>query len=128
MAANDGLDGTRALASMLRRQPRLAERGLAYGLRAEAEAIMGVAKRDRVPVDTGALRASGFVEAPITIGSEVVVVLGFGGAAVPYALIQHEETSYRHTVGESHYLSKPVEEARAGFERRLAAHVSRFLG
>ena len=127
MPAASGLVGARELAALLRRQPRLAERGLAFGLRAEGESIMGVSKRERVPVDTGALRASGYVEAPITVGSDVIVVLGFGGSAEPYALVQHEEESYRHTVGEHHYLSKPVNEAAAGFERRLAAHVARFV-
>jgi len=63
-----------------------------------------------VPVDTGALRASGMVEQI----EPLVVELGFGSAAVPYALEQHENMAYHHTVGEPRYLVRGLERWQPG--------------
>lgn len=60
-----------------------------------------------VPVDTGVLRSSGQVEGPTGIKGDVI--LSFGGAAAPYALVQHENTQFAHKVGEARYLVRGVE-------------------
>lgn len=49
-----------------------------------------------VPVDTGTLRASGHVDAPKVDGLSVEVVVGYGGASAPYALIVHENLEAFH--------------------------------
>lgn len=83
------------------------------GLRVIGEEIMTDVKASRpgagVPVDEGALRASGRVTGPEVRGSRAVVTLAFGGSAAPYALRQHEELQYRHTVGEARYLVRGAE-------------------
>lgn len=85
---------------------------LPSGLRFIGEEIMLDVKASRpgsgVPVDRGPLRASGRVDGP-TSGR---VTLSFGGASAKYALIQHENTKYRHRVGESRYLVRGVERWR----------------
>lgn len=58
-----------------------------------------------VPVDEGTLRGSGTVEGP----AQGRVVLAFGGAAAPYALVQHERTDFHHDIGEARYLVRGLE-------------------
>lgn len=80
------------------------------GLRVIGEEIMTDVKASRpgagVPKDTGNLAASGRVTGPDRRGA---VRLSFGGAAAPYALRQHEELTYRHTLGEARYLVRGLE-------------------
>lgn len=57
-----------------------------------------------VPVDTGALRATGRMEA-----NERRARISFGGAAAKYALRQHETLYYRHKIGEARYLIRGLE-------------------
>lgn len=102
-----------------------AVRDLARGLKVEGELIMTRSKRE-VPVDTGTLRASGHVKEPHIRGTRAEVVLGYGGAASAYALVQHERLDYFHTVGGPKYLERPVNEAARGFGRRVAKHLDLF--
>lgn len=74
-----------------------------------------------VPVDSGALRSTGKVDGPLGSKAEPEVVLGFGDAAVKYALIQHERTDYHHPVGESRYLVRGLERWRPGGSAAVAA-------
>jgi len=55
----------------------------------EANNIMAISKR-RVPVDTGTLKSSGYVTKPQKVGAQILVELGYGGAASKYALYVHE--------------------------------------
>ena len=52
---------------------------------------------------SGTLKNSGRVDRPEKRGAEVTVKLKYGGAAIPYALIQHERTDYHHTRGQAKY-------------------------
>lgn len=100
----------------------------AQALRVEAELIMTDSKQHYVPVDLGTLRSSGHV-LPVHIerGQEVSVELVYGGAAAPYALIQHEVEEFNHVVGEWKYLEKPLRKAVAGMQQRLAERVARLM-
>ncbi len=53
-----------------------------------------------VPVDTGALKGSGFVELPKVRGGEILVTVGYGGPAAPYAWDVHENLDMKHDAGE----------------------------
>ena len=78
----------------------------ASGLRQTAEEMMTESKR-LVPVDTGTLKGSGYVE-PVDM-ADLSVRLGFGGPAEPYALVQHEDLSLRHPGGgQAKFLEIPV--------------------
>lgn len=94
----------------------------------EAEAIMTESKR-LVPVDTGALRASGHVADPTAQGQTVQVQMGYGGSAAPYAVLVHEMTQNKHrTPTQAKYLETPFREAIAGMAGRIAARIARRLG
>lgn len=97
---------------------------LASALFQEAEIIMTAAKQDFVPVDTGALRASGFVEPPLLTPTGASITLGFGGPAAPYAVIVHEDLTKRHPVGQAKYLELPVKARLAGMPAVLAMRVT----
>lgn len=94
----------------------------------QAEAIMSESKSRFVPVDTGVLRASGVVGAPQVGSDGIEVKMGYGGAAEDYAVIQHENLSYRHSVGGPKYLERPLLEAASGMAERLAKAIRGGLG
>ena len=118
------LTGKRELSAKMRAAVANAPNLLGRGLREEGETIMTRSKR-LVPVDLGTLRASGFVDGPDLSGNTATVILGYGGAAQAYALIQHERTDYRHTSGQAKFLEQPVNEAANGFSARLARRIGR---
>lgn len=61
-----------------------------------------------VPVDEGTLRSTGRVTGPVANR----VRLSFGGAAAPYAVIQHEDLELSHRVGEPRYLVRGLQRFR----------------
>ncbi len=91
----------------------------------EGQKIMTKSKRTFVPVKSGTLKSSGFVEKPERSRHGVTVTLGYGGAAKSYALIVHEDR--RGVVpraggqGGPKYLERPVRAA----ERDVRAAVKR---
>ena len=74
----------------------------------EASEILTISQRDYVPVDTGALRASGFIEDPQLRPGGASFAIGFRGSAAPYAVIVHEDLTKRHPVGQAKYLEIPL--------------------
>ena len=83
------------------------------------EVIMTDAKL-RTPVDTGTLRASGFVALVDKGAMPKKVELSFGGAAGAYAIYVHERLDVYHPVGEAKFLENAVNEwASAGGWVRL---------
>jgi hypothetical protein len=102
---------------------------LAAALYQEAEAVMARSKQEFVPVDTGTLRASGYVEPPALTDGGILVTLGYGGAAAAYALKQHEDLALHHpNGGQAKYLETPLNEAATGMADRVAAAAGRQLG
>lgn len=85
----------------------------------EAEQVMAMSKRDYVPVDTGALRASGFVDTPVQTAMGGSVTLGYGGPSAPYAVIVHEDLTKRHPVGQAKYLEVPLRARIQGMQAVL---------
>ena len=94
---------------------------LAEAVYAEANAIMATSLRI-TPIDTGALRSSGHVGIPKIEGRGVLVEMGFGGAAAPYALIVHERLGVFHQPPtQAKYLEQPFLAAAQGMAERLGA-------
>lgn len=119
-----GLDRLeRNLANLNGEAPKI----LARALMAEGEMIMLDSKANWVPVDTGALRSTGHVQEPVINGTKVSVTLGYGGPAVPYAVVQHERLDYNHTVGRAKYLEGPTLQSASNMDQRLADRVKRDL-
>ena len=89
--------------------------------------IAGPARDTYCPVSTGALRSSILVQLPEILGTRIVVTIGAGGVAAPYALAVHENPRAGKTggfspsgkpyyynwsrVGEWKYLERPALEA-----------------
>lgn len=120
------IDGIPELRRALERAKDRAPVALASALLIEAEGAMRES-RELVPVDTGALRASGTVLAPRITPTGAEVEFGYGGVASDYAVIQHERSDLAHTVGQSHFLSVPVLQRASGMGSRMARTVRKFL-
>lgn len=110
-----------------------AEASLGRQLYQEGEGIMAQSK-PLVPVDTSALRSSGYVAQPVRVGDVIRVELGYGGPAAKinpktgesvdaYALIVHENLEAHHKVGIAKYLELPFLQAQRGMSARVAAGV-----
>jgi hypothetical protein len=115
-------------------QIKQAERELLPAYRAEllqiGEEIMTQAKA-LTPVDTGVLRASGFVELTKNReesgsgrfaaggGRDASVTVGFGGPAQEYAEAVHDDLSASHTVGQAKFLEQPVLRAEPTIQPRI---------
>lgn len=82
---------------------------IAAALNEQHESIMTLAK-ERTPVDTGALRASGHVVPPRIIARSIQSIGAFGGTAAPYAIIVHENLTAFHRVGRSKYYQSAVQD------------------
>lgn len=75
-------------------------KGLAMdGLEELARAVILTDAKENCPVKDGTLRNSHTTER-----KESSVVIGAGGAAAPYGLIQHERVDFQHTSGEAKWL------------------------
>lgn len=88
----------------------------------EAEVEMTESKR-RVPVDTGTLRASGHVQQSEMAADGVSVTMGYGGPAVDYALIVHEDLEAHHAVGEAKFLENVLRESAPFLLERIAKRI-----
>jgi len=106
-------------------------------LKQEAEIIMTQSKRE-VPVDTGALKNSGFVSEPTQSGQNISIKLGYGGTSTKvnpktgevttvYAIYVHENTAWHHRVGKAKFLEDPIMRAREKLMNRIAYRVKRLL-
>ena len=94
---------------------------------AEAQNILSDS-REIVPFLRGVLSSSGRVHEPVMYSDSVLVEVSYGGAAAPYAEVQHENMEFAHAPGrEALYLYTPVEEARKDFGGRLKSRIERLL-
>lgn len=91
---------------------------LGHALYKIAEMIMTDSKVNYVPVVSGALRRSGKVESEVITANKVTVRLGYGDAAVTYARQVHERPDYMGQ-GKNKYLSKPLNAAVPGMQRKI---------
>ena len=84
--------------------------------------IMERSKNRYVPILTGALKRSGKVKG--NPGRYPVVYLSYGSAAVPYALLQHENLNFHHPGGRSaKYLERAVDDFGPTIKKRLETAV-----
>ncbi len=113
------LVGAQAFQAKLRNAAVAGPTAVLATLYQEAEVVMTAAKTDFVPVETGALRASGFVEPPVANAFGGSVTLGFGGPSAPYAVIVHEDLTKRHPVGQAKYLELPLRARIQGMQAVL---------
>ena len=105
---------------MARKRVPVAAGAAAYAIGNE---VMTVSK-GQTPVDTGAMRGSGYVTEPDVTGAKVTVEAGYGGPSDHYVVEQHENLSIQHRNGGAKFLEKAFdsESARAP---AVAAQVAR---
>ena len=97
-------------------------------LYAEAQMVLAESKR-QVPFRFGALSGSGMVHQPYSVGSKVAVEISYGGAAVDYAMVQHENTDFKHAEGrKAKYLEDPIADAHGRLASNIASRVRIMLG
>ena len=104
-------------------------------LYAEAQDILTESRKE-VPFRRGVLSASGRVHEPFIAGKKAMVEITYGGAAggnfegenVGYAIIQHENTMFRHAEGrKAYYLRDPLERAKGEFSERFGRRLKMLL-
>ncbi len=116
--------GTERLTQRLMRYRDRGPKAMAAALFQIGEQIMGDAK-ELVPVDTGALRASGVVWTPTVTPERMEVGLSFGGPAAPYALVQHEDLTFFHDDGQAKFLEVPFRAHVSGLGDAIAKAVQK---
>jgi len=117
-------EGAAEFQQWLKETPGIVVKDVKAGLYVEGENIMGVSKQ-RTPVDTGDLKATGHVKLPIEKDGGVLVELAYG---TDYAIYVHEILSNSHPVGQAKYLESAVKEAAPGFGGRLMKRIQGRLG
>lgn len=89
------------------RVTRAVGRGIARGLTRGAQRL-GALAMPLTPLDRGPLRSSQTVKPATENTNEAAVIYD-----TPYAVRQHEEMDYAHSVGQAKYLEQPLREHRA---------------
>ncbi len=116
-------------------QKALAASGPA-GVKAAARALRNEAQeafansQDEVPVDTGALKASGRIRPEVGVferGNEVYVELTYGGSATEYSIYVHENLEAYHPHGKAKYLEDPLVRQVNGIAGRIADKIERSM-
>jgi len=96
-------------------------------LYAEAQIVLAESKR-QVPYRFGALSGSGMVHQPYSVGSKVAVEISYGGTAVDYAMVQHENLMFKHAEGrKAKYLEDPITDAQGRLAKNIASRVAIML-
>ncbi len=119
---NFSIAGVKALVANLTGIAAATPKNIAAALYREAQIEMTESKK-RVPVDTGALRASGVVQKPVFDGKNISVTLGYGGPSVDYAFKVHEDLQAFHKVGQAKYLESVILESAPHLAERIAKRI-----
>ena len=119
------IEGAQGIIKAFRVLSRRYRAAFGSALYMQAQVIMAQSKR-LVPVDTGRLRATGYVGPPESRGLfKMVVQLGYG---TEYALPVHENEDARHTPGlTAKFLEKPANDAAPKAARRIAIWTKQFM-
>jgi hypothetical protein len=117
------LEGADKLASMLSSVGPEAPKVVSTVLLEEANVIFN-RSQVLVPVDTGALRGSGGVSAPIPVPGGVGVDIFYGGPAASYALFVHEiQHFYHNPPTQAKYHEQPFMERLPDIQKNMAARI-----
>ena len=98
----------------------------AEALRHEGQEVLA-RSIDEVPVDTGALKASGRLlpqqGGVIQTGNTMEVQIAFGSTAADYAVYVHENLEAHHPHGKAKYVEGPMLRQVVGISQRIADKV-----
>ena len=117
------IDGAEQLRHVLEVSGKDAGRVVGQVITEEANMIFAKAMI-LTPIDTGALRGSGGVSAPMNSPQGIAVDIFFGGPAAPYALYVHEIMYYKHNAPtQAKYLEQPFMERLPDIQRNMAQRI-----
>lgn len=117
------IEGAQELRNMLEVSGKDAGRVVAQVINEEANTIFGKALV-LTPVDTGALRGSGGVSAPMNTPEGIAVDIFFGGPAASYAMYVHEIIgNYHNPPTQAKYLEQPFMERLPEIQANLARRI-----
>ena len=117
------IEGAQELRNMLEVSGKDAGRVVGQVITEEANTIFGKALV-LTPVDTGALRGSGGVSAPMQTQTGIGVDIFFGGPAAPYALYVHEIIgNYHNAPTQAKYLEQPFMERLPEIQANMARRI-----
>lgn len=117
------LEGAQELRNMLEVSGKDAGKIVGQVIQEEANMIFAKAMV-LTPIDTGALRGSGGVSAPMNMPSGIGVDIFFGGPAAPYALYVHEIMYYQHNAPtQAKYLEQPFMERLPNIQQNMARRI-----
>ena len=117
------IEGAQELRNMLEVSGKDAGRVVGQVITEEANTIFGKALI-LTPVDTGALRGSGGVSAPMQTQQGIGVDIFFGGPAAPYAMYVHEIIgNYHNPPTQAKYLEQPFMERLPEIQANLARRI-----
>jgi len=117
------LEGAQELRNMLEVSGRDAGKIVGQVILEEANMIFAKAMI-LTPIDTGALRGSGGVSAPMNMPSGIGVDIFFGGPAAPYALYVHEILgNYHNAPTQAKYLEQPFMERLPAIQANMARRI-----
>jgi hypothetical protein len=117
------LEGAKELRNMLEVSGRDAGKVVGQAILEEANMIFAKAMI-LTPIDTGALRGSGGVSAPMNFPQGIGVDIFFGGPAAPYALYVHEIMYYKHNAPtQAKFLEQPFMERLPEIQKNMARRI-----
>ena len=117
------IEGAQELRNMLEVSGRDAGRVVGQVITEEANTIFGKALI-LTPVDTGALRGSGGVSAPMQTQAGIGVDIFFGGPSAPYAMYVHEIIgNYHNAPTQAKYLEQPFMERLPEIQSNMARRI-----
>lgn len=116
------MGAVKGLKSLAQKSPKVLGRAVYETL----EESLPEVKR-RTPVDRGPLRASEHVTPPEIRGREIEAAIVAGGPSAPYARSQHENLTYRHTVGQAKFIESVMREDMKSYPRKIADKIEEGL-
>jgi hypothetical protein len=117
------LEGAKELRNMLEVSGKDAGKVVGQVILEEANMIFAKAMI-LTPIDTGALRGSGGVSAPMNMPQGIGVDIFFGGPAAPYAMYVHEILgNYHNPPTQAKYLEQPFMERLPEIQQNMARRI-----
>jgi len=117
------LEGAKELRNMLEVSGKDAGKVVGQVILEEANMIFARAMI-LTPIDTGALRGSGGVSAPMNMPQGIGVDIFFGGPAAPYAMYVHEILgNYHNPPTQAKYLEQPFMERLPEIQQNMARRI-----
>lgn len=117
------LEGAQELRNMLELSGKDAGKIVGQVILEEANMIFAKAMV-LTPIDTGALRGSGGVSAPMNLPQGIGVDIFFGGPAAPYAMYVHEILgNYHNPPTQAKYLEQPFMERLPEIQQNMVRRI-----